>query len=65
MVNQSKLNRRLTQGFRIFLGVAITVYVLRGMSILTFIPGGVIGLLFFLAGFFGFLRYIQRRWWRF
>ncbi|CDN13781.1 MAG: hypothetical protein HRU34_17875 [Richelia sp.] len=64
-MSQSKLNRRFTQGFGIFLGVAIAVYVLRGLAILTFIPGGVIGLLFLLALFFGLLSYAQTSWWRF
>ncbi|MDJ0615805.1 MAG: hypothetical protein QNJ63_03490 [Calothrix sp. MO_192.B10] len=64
-VSQSKLNRRLTQGFGVFLGVAIAVYILRGLEILTFIPGGIIALLFVVAIAFGILSYIQRTWWRF
>ncbi len=64
-MSQSKLNRRLTQSFGIFLGAAIAVYILRGLQILTFIPGGIIALLFLLAIAFGFFSYIQRTWWRF
>lgn len=64
-MSQSKLNRRLTQGFGIFLGVAIAVYILRGLEILTFISGGIMGLLFLVAIAFGLLSYIQRTWWRF
>ncbi|MDJ0676035.1 MAG: hypothetical protein QNJ36_11735 [Calothrix sp. MO_167.B42] len=64
-MSQSKLNRRLTQGFGIFLGVAIAAYILRGLQILTFIPGGIIALLFLVAIAFGFLSYLQKIWWRF
>jgi hypothetical protein len=64
-VSQSKLNRRLTQGFGICLGVAIAVYILRGLAILTFIPGGIIGLLFLLAIALAIFSYVQRTWWRF
>ena len=64
-MGQSKLNRRLAQGFGIFLGIAIAAYILRGLQILTFIPGGIIGLLFLTAIFLGFLSYLQKIWWRF
>lgn len=64
-MSQSKLNRRLTQGFGIFLGVAIAAYILRGLQILTFVPGGIIALLFLMAIAFGFLSYLQKIWWRF
>ena len=64
-MSQSKFNRKLTQGFGIFLGVAIAVYILRGLQIVTFIPGGIIAILFLVAIAFGFLSYIQRTWWRF
>lgn len=60
----SKLNRLLIQAFGIFLGIAIAVWVLRGLGILTFLPGGII-LLFFLAAIaMGILSYIQKTWWR-
>ncbi|MGF1675289.1 MAG: hypothetical protein ACFCUV_16630 [Rivularia sp. (in: cyanobacteria)] len=65
-VNQSsKLNQKLTQAFGMFLGIAIAVWVLRGFGILTFVPGGVILLLFLAAIAFGILSYVQKIWWRF
>ncbi len=64
-MSQSKLNRRLNQAFGILLGVAIAVYVLRGLGILTFIPGGIIALLLLGAIALGILGYLQKRLWRF
>ncbi len=61
----SKLNQRLTQAFGMFLGIAIAVWILRGLGILTFIPGGVIVLLFLSAIAFGVLSYAQKTWLRF
>lgn len=61
----SKLNQRLTQAFGMFLGIAIAVWVLRGLGILTFIPGGVILILFSAAIAFGILSYVQKTWLRF
>ncbi|MBF2008209.1 hypothetical protein ACF3DV_00290 [Chlorogloeopsis fritschii PCC 9212] len=63
--SSSKLNRTLTQAFGLFLGIAIAVWVLRGFGILTFIPGGIILLLFVLAIALAILSYVQRTWWRF
>ncbi|MGD1909533.1 MAG: hypothetical protein ACFB2X_01300 [Rivularia sp. (in: cyanobacteria)] len=65
MSQSSKLNQRLTQAFGMFLGIAIAVWVLRGLGILTFIPGGVILLLFLAAVAFGILSYAQKTWLRF
>ncbi|WP_153009639.1 hypothetical protein [Mastigocoleus testarum] len=66
MVSQSsKLNRLLIQGFGIFLGIAIAVWVLRGFGILTFLPGGIIILFLLTAIIMGVLSYIQKTWWRF
>ncbi|MEO1432242.1 MAG: hypothetical protein AAFV71_24895 [Cyanobacteria bacterium J06633_8] len=65
MNQSSKLNQKLTQGFGMFLGIAIAVWVLRGLGILTFIPGGVILILFFIAIAFGVLSYAQKTWLRF
>ncbi len=67
MSQSSKLNRRFTQAFGMFFGVAIAVWVLRGLGIgiLTAIPGGVIWLLFALAILMAILSYVQRTWWRF
>ncbi|MEA5620509.1 hypothetical protein VB711_22090 [Cronbergia sp. UHCC 0137] len=63
-MNQSALNRKLTQVFGIFLGMGIAIWVLRGFGILTFIPGGVIWLLFLGAIAVAILSYIQKIWWR-
>ncbi len=64
-MNSSQLNRKLTQAFGIFLGIAIAVWVLRGFGILTNIPGGVI-LLFLLGAIaMGIVSYVQKTWWRF
>ncbi|MEO1374912.1 MAG: hypothetical protein AAFW70_11430 [Cyanobacteria bacterium J06635_10] len=65
MSQSSKLNQRLTQTFGMFLGIAIAVWVLRGLGILTFIPGGFILLLFLAAFVFGILSYAQKTWLRF
>ncbi|MEM1392311.1 MAG: hypothetical protein AAF757_18285 [Cyanobacteria bacterium P01_D01_bin.116] len=65
MSQSSKLNQKLTQGFGIFLGVAIAVWVLRGLGILTFVPGGIILILFLAAIAFAILSYAQKTWLRF
>lgn len=64
-MNSSKLNRTLTQFIGIFLGIAIAVWLLRGLGILTNIPGGIIWLLLLAAIFMGIISYIQKTWWRF
>lgn len=65
MSQSSKLNQKLTQGFGMFLGIAIAVWVLRGLGILTFIPGGLILMLFLIAIAFAILSYAQKTWLRF
>ncbi len=65
MSQSSKLNQKLTQAFGMFLGTAIAVWVLRGFGILTFIPGGVILLLFLAAIALAILSYVQKTWLRF
>lgn len=65
MSRSSKLNQRLTQAFGMFLGIAIAVWVLRGLGILTVIPGGVILLLFSAAIALGIFSYVQKTWLRF
>lgn len=65
MSQSSKLNRLLIQGFGIFLGIAIAVWILRGFGILTFLPGGIIMLFLLTAIVMGLLSYIQKTWWRF
>ncbi|MDB9374850.1 hypothetical protein [Nodularia sphaerocarpa] len=64
-MSQSSLNRTLTQIFGVLLGIGLAVWVLRGFGILTFIPGGVIGLLLLGAIAIGIISYVQRTWWRF
>jgi hypothetical protein len=64
-VNQSYINRKLTQILGIILGMAIALWILRGVGILTFIPSGVIWLLLLGVIALGILSYFQRRWWRF
>lgn len=65
MSQSSRLNQKLTQGFGMFLGIAIAVWVLRGLGILTFVPGGLILILFLAAIAFGILSYAQKTWLRF
>ncbi|MBD2167381.1 hypothetical protein H6G64_05505 [Calothrix sp. FACHB-156] len=64
-MSQSSLNRRLTQVFGILLGMGIAVWLLRGFGVLTFIPGGIIWLLFLAAIAVAILSYVQKTWWRF
>ena len=64
-MNSSKLNRTLTQFIGILFGIAIAIWVLRGLGILTNIPGGIIWLLFLAATFLGIISYVQKTWWRF
>ncbi|HLP88870.1 MAG TPA: hypothetical protein VK184_09820 [Nostocaceae cyanobacterium] len=63
-MNQSTLNRYLTQIFGVLLGMGIALWILRGFGILTFLPGGLILLLFGGAIALAVLGYIQRRWGR-
>ncbi len=63
-MKQSSLNRRLESTFGILLGLGIAVWVLRGLGILTFIPGGIIWLLLLGAIAVAVLSHIQRTWWR-
>ena len=54
----AKLFMRLSVGL---IAVTISVYILRGVGILTFIPGGIIYLLFLSAIALGFLSQLARR----
>ncbi|OKH55748.1 hypothetical protein NIES2101_02810 [Calothrix sp. HK-06] len=67
MSQSSKLNRLLTQAFGMFFGIALAVWILRGLGvgILSAIPGGIIWLLLGLAIVFAILAYVQKTWWRF
>ncbi|AVH70920.1 hypothetical protein [Nostoc sp. 'Lobaria pulmonaria (5183) cyanobiont'] len=64
-MSQSSFNRRLIQIFGILLGISVAVWVLRGIGILTFIPGGIIWLLLLGAIAIAIISYAQRTWWRF
>lgn len=50
--------------FFLLLGVTITFWVLRGVGLLTFLPGGVIWVLIFLTVGAGIIDVVQktRRW---
>jgi hypothetical protein len=63
-VSQSSLNRKITQIFGMLLGIAIAIFIMRGLEILTFIPGGIILLLFLGAIALAMISYAQRTWWR-
>lgn len=65
MGQSSKLHRKLAQLFGALLGITIATYILRGLGILSFIPGGIIWLLFFATLGIGLLSYAQKTWWRF
>ncbi len=54
----AKVFMRLSVGLIV---VTISVYILRGVGILTFIPGGIIYLLFLSAIALGFLSQLARR----
>jgi hypothetical protein len=64
-VSQSSINGKLIQGFGILLGMSVSLFVLRGLGIITFIPGGLITLLFFGAIALVVFSYCSQRWWRF
>ncbi|MBD2666348.1 hypothetical protein [Richelia sinica] len=63
-MSQSSLNRKITQIFGMLLGIAIAIFIMRGLEILTFIPGGIILLLFLGAIALAMISYAQRTWWR-
>ncbi|MBD2592768.1 hypothetical protein BCD64_20465 [Nostoc sp. MBR 210] len=64
-MNQSSLNRWLTQVFGMLLGIGITIWILRGFRILTFLPGGIIWLFILGAIAVAMINFAQRTWWRF
>jgi hypothetical protein len=51
--------------FAILLPTAIGIWILRGLGILTFIPGGIIWLMLLVAIASGVFSRFQRRWTRF
>ncbi|MBD2302466.1 hypothetical protein H6G80_06070 [Nostoc sp. FACHB-87] len=64
-MNQSSLNRWLTQVFGMLLGIGITIWILRGFGLLTFLPGGIIWLFILGAIAVAIINFAQRTWWRF
>ncbi len=64
-MSQSSLSGKLIQGFGILLGISVSLFLLRGLGIITNFPGGVITLLFFGAISLVIFNYCSRRWWRF
>lgn len=64
-MSRSAKSKITTNIFAIILSSAILVWLLRGLGILTFIPGGVILFLLLLAIAVGMLNLLQRRWLRF
>lgn len=64
-MTQSSLNAKLIQGFGVLLGMGVSLYVLRGFGIITWLPGGLITLLFVGAIAMLIFSYCSKRWWRF
>ncbi|MDB9308098.1 hypothetical protein PN471_05470 [Aphanizomenon sp. CS-733/32] len=64
-MSQSSLNGKLIQGFGMLMGISVSLFMLRGLGIITFLPGGVITLLFSGAIVMAIFSYCARRWWRF
>ncbi len=61
----SRLNSNLTRAFAVLLGITLAVWILRGLGLLSFMPGGVLLLLLFCALATGIFSYVQKRWLRF
>jgi Flp pilus assembly protein TadB len=61
-VSRTRRNRHIhaSQLFFIFAGFTILVWVLRGLGILTFIPGGIIWILILLSAIAGIWSRLQR-----
>jgi len=65
-INRSTKSQNLAlRLFIILLPTAIAIWVLRGLGILTFLPGGIIWILLLLAIAAGVFSRFQRRWIRF
>ncbi|TAE65577.1 MAG: hypothetical protein EAZ25_21135 [Oscillatoriales cyanobacterium] len=62
MTNSPRLQLRLsTRIFWTVLGITLLVWILRGVGLLTFLPGGVIWILIFLSFVAGILSTVLRR----
>ena len=65
-INRSTKSQNLAlRLFIILLPTAIAIWVLRGLGILTFLPGGIIWVLLLAAIAAGVFSRFQRRWIRF
>ncbi|HEY9298844.1 MAG TPA: hypothetical protein VIQ31_21305 [Phormidium sp.] len=56
-------NWRFISIFSLIVGITLVVWVLRGMGILTFIPGGIIWVLILFCLIAGILSYLQETVW--
>lgn len=66
MMNRSRKTQNLALRLLIILlPSAIAIWVLRGLGILTFIPGGIIWVMLLVAIAAGIFSRFQRRWTRF
>ncbi|HBK97623.1 MAG TPA: hypothetical protein DD001_09980 [Microcoleaceae bacterium UBA10368] len=62
MTNSPKFQMRLSTGiFFTILGITLLVWILRGVGLLTFIPGAVIWILILLSFVAGILSTLLRR----
>ena len=62
MTNSPKLRTPLfARIFGIILAITLIIWLLRGLGVLTFIPGGIIWLLLFLSIGTGVISTLQRR----
>ena len=65
-INRSPKSQNLAlRLFLILLPTAIAIWLLRGLGILTFLPGGIIWILLLVAIAAGIFSRFQRRWIRF
>jgi hypothetical protein len=65
MNRSTKIQNLALRLLMILLPSAIAIWVLRGLGILTFIPGGIIWILLLVAIAAGVVSRFQRRWTRF
>jgi hypothetical protein len=56
-------NWRFISIFSLILGITLVVWVLRGMAILSFLPGGIIWVLILFCVIAGILSYLQETVW--
>ncbi|OKH38382.1 hypothetical protein NIES2119_10125 [[Phormidium ambiguum] IAM M-71] len=56
-------NWRFISIFSLILGITLVVWILRGMAILSFLPGGIIWVLILCCLVTGILSYLQETVW--